>query len=127
MLPPNTMGSPQNTFNTMQKPQANPQQLATALQNYNTPYVKDYSMGADRNNPYVRDYSMGAKPGSYQRDYSMGANTNQYAQQANQNYAMPGGQGQAPFGFNAYTQGLNKSTNMQPMLPNPQLAQAQQY
>ena len=51
----------------------------------------------------------------------------QYTQQANQNYAMPGGQGQAPYGFNAYAQGLNRSTGMQPMLPNPQLAQAQQY
>jgi len=126
MLPPNTMGSPQNNFNTMQKPQANPQQLATALQNYNTPYVKDFSMGAGPN-AYAKDYSMGANSNSYQKDYSMGANTNQYAQQANQNYAMPGGQGQAPYGFNAYTQGLNKSTNMQPMLPTPQPAQAQQY
>jgi hypothetical protein len=84
------IGSPQNTFNTMPKPQANPQQLATALQNYGQ---------APQTAP----------------------------QMSNTNYTMPGGQGNAPYGFNAYTQGLNKSTNMQPMLPNPQLAQAQQY
>jgi hypothetical protein len=89
------IGSPQNNFNTMQPiapSQANPQQLANALQNYG------------QGNP-----------------------TQQYAQQANQNYAMPGGQGQSPYGFNAYAQGLNKPTGMQPMLPNPQLAQTQQY
>ena len=84
------IGSPQNIFNTMPKPQANPQQLATALQNYGQ---------APQTAP----------------------------QMSNTNYAMPGGQGNAPYGFNAYTQGLNKSTNMQPMLPNPQPAQAQQY
>ena len=92
MLPPNTMGSPQNNFNTMQKPQANPQQLATALQNYGT------------GNP-----------------------TQQYAQQANQNYAMPGGQGQAPYGFNAYAQGMNRSTGMQPQMPQPLQPQAVKY
>lgn len=90
MLPPNPMGSPQSTFNPMPKPQANPQQLATALQNYGQ---------APQTAP----------------------------QMSNTNYAMPGGQGQAPYGFNAYAQGMNRSTGMQPQLPNPQLVQSQQY
>ena len=65
--------------------------------------------------------------GNALQNYGTGNPTQQYAQQANQNYAMPGGQGNAPFGFNAYTQGLNRPTGMQPMLPNPQPAQQQQY
>jgi hypothetical protein len=95
MLPPNTMGSPQNNFNTMQPNQPTQPRnmmLANALQNYGT------------GNP-----------------------TQQYAQQADQNYSMPGGQGNKPFGFNAYAQGMNKSTNMQPQLPQPLQSQSVQY
>ena len=65
--------------------------------------------------------------GNALQNYGQGNPTQQYAQQANQNYAMPGGQGQAPFGFNAYAQGMNRSTGMQPQMPNPPIAQAQQY
>jgi hypothetical protein len=65
--------------------------------------------------------------GNALQNYGQGNPTQQYAQQSNQNYAMPGGQGQQPYGFNAYAQGMNRSTGMQPQMPNPPIAQAQQY
>ena len=65
--------------------------------------------------------------GNALQNYGTGNPTQQYAQQANQNYAMPGGQGNAPFGFNAYTQGLNRSTGMQPQMPQPIQSQSIQY
>ena len=61
------------------------------------------------------------------QNYGTGNPTQQYAQQANQNYATPGGQGQAPYGFNAYAQGMNKSTGMQPKMPQPTQSQSIQY
>lgn len=61
------------------------------------------------------------------QNYGTGNPTKQYAQQANTNYAIPGGQGQAPYGFNAYAQGLNKPTGMQPRLPQPIQPQSIQY
>ena len=65
--------------------------------------------------------------GNALQNYGTGNPTQQYAQQANQNYAMPNGQGNQPFGFNAYTQGLNKPTGMQPQLPQPMQPQSVQY
>jgi hypothetical protein len=123
------IGSPENNFNTMQPKQSSQPKnvmLGNALQNYNTPYVKDYSMGAGPN-AYAKDYSMGANPNSYQKDYSMGAYTNQYAKQAGQNNTMPAGQNMQPYGFNAYAQGMNRSTGMQPQMPQPLQPQAIKY
>ena len=65
--------------------------------------------------------------GNALQNYGTGNPTRQYAQQANQNYAMPGGQGNAPYGFNSYAQGLNKPTGMQPQLPQPMQPQSVQY
>lgn len=65
--------------------------------------------------------------GNALQNYGTGNPTTQYAQQANQNYAIPSGQGNQPYGFNAYAQGLNRSTNMQPRLQLPPQSQSIQY
>jgi hypothetical protein len=65
--------------------------------------------------------------GNALQNYGQGNPTQQYAQQANQNYSIPGGQGQAPYGFNAYAQGMNRSTGMQPQMPQPLQPQAIKY
>jgi hypothetical protein len=102
MFTSSPIGSPQNTFQSNYQTQSQPKNmmLGNALQNYGAGNQPQAAYGP----------------------------TQQYNQQSNQNYAMPGGQGQAPYGFNAYAQGLNKSTGMQPQLPQPlQSSQSPQY
>jgi hypothetical protein len=65
--------------------------------------------------------------GNALQNYGQGNPTQQYAKEANQNYSIPGGQGQAPYGFNAYAQGMNRSTGMQPQMPQPLQPQAIKY
>jgi len=50
--------------------------------------------------------------GNALQNYGQGNPTQQYAKEANQNYSIPGGQGMQPYGFNAYAQGMNRSTGM---------------
>ena len=83
-------------------------------------------------NTFNTDYQTQSQPrnimlGNALQNYGTGNPTQQYAQQANQNYSMPGGQGQQPYGFNAYAQGLNRSTGLQPRVPQPTPPQPAQY
>jgi hypothetical protein len=83
-------------------------------------------------NTFNTNYQTQSQPrnmmlGNALQNYGTGNPTQQYAQEAGQNYSTPGGQGNAPFGFNAYAQGLNRSTNMQPKMPLPTQPQSVQY